>query len=131
MKSFTVEGSYLLVLRKPRAQFIHENQSNYSISIIWNNFAFEIYSVAGFIITGSHRIPQLQPRISYYTENCSNKYSYTHKIVRLLKYRFIDRSSCIFSGSILLSFYLIKIFMYVYLRMYMLSCRSTSGNSVI
>uniref|UniRef100_A0A0K0F3K8 Uncharacterized protein n=1 Tax=Strongyloides venezuelensis TaxID=75913 RepID=A0A0K0F3K8_STRVS len=65
MKSFTVEGSYLLVLRKPRAQFIHENQSNNSISIIWNNFAFEIYSVAGFIITGSHRIRQLQLRISY------------------------------------------------------------------
>uniref|UniRef100_A0A0K0G5C3 Sensor histidine kinase n=1 Tax=Strongyloides venezuelensis TaxID=75913 RepID=A0A0K0G5C3_STRVS len=65
MKSFTVEGSYLLVLRKPRVQFIHENQSNNSISIIWNNFAFEIYSVAGFIITGSHRIRQLQLRISY------------------------------------------------------------------
>uniref|UniRef100_A0A0K0G1S6 Ovule protein n=1 Tax=Strongyloides venezuelensis TaxID=75913 RepID=A0A0K0G1S6_STRVS len=65
VKTFPVKISYLLVLRKPTAQLIHKKQSNNSISIIWNNFVFEIYSVAGFIITGSHQIRQLQLRISY------------------------------------------------------------------
>uniref|UniRef100_A0A0K0G6A8 Transmembrane protein n=1 Tax=Strongyloides venezuelensis TaxID=75913 RepID=A0A0K0G6A8_STRVS len=45
----------LLQEQRPRAQFIHGNQFNNSISIIWKRFAFEIYFLADFLITESHR----------------------------------------------------------------------------